>query len=378
MRPLVPRNHRGAARGHGRGTALALVAAALLAAAPGAAAEDFAGLAVLSEYQVALAAGATAVTATDVDGDGLRDPVAAFPEGVLIQLAAGPPILLDHQARALAPGAALPGGGTESLLAVTQGAILALDVPSGRERVLAEADATALAAGDVDGDGTSEVFALASGNVVGIGADGSALDPVTAEGDVLLLAAGDFLGRGHDQLALARAAGAIEIVDFLGDSSFLVEAPPLAALAAQPAAGADRLLAVIGDPVTVAEIDLEGAGPTLFAPGPAAVTVLDPFLFLRLWDEPTAGTFVRGNVNGDVKVDIRMGVAILLDLFLGQRAREVCRKALDTDDSGALEITDAIALLLFPLRERPSTSAALPECRNRPDSGRPRVPAVKR
>jgi hypothetical protein len=344
-RATVRRRHRRVPR--------AIAAAALLAVVPGAAAEDFAALGVVSDHDVVLAAGAAAVTAADVDGDGVRDPIAVFPGGVLIQLAAGPPLVLDYQATALAPGAALRGGRTELLLALEPGVILAADVTSGRERVLAELDATALAAGDVDGDGVSEVFALVGGSVVGIGADGSPLDPVAPEGDVLFLAAGDFLGRGRDQLALARAAGAIEVRDFLDDSPPLIEAPALIALASQPAGRRDRLLAVLGDPFTVAEIDLKGAAPALFAPGPGAVTVLDPFLFVRLREPSAAGTFVRGNVNGDAKVDISDGVAILLDLFLGQRAREPCRKALDADDSGALEITDAIALLLHLFANSP-------------------------
>ena len=58
---------------------------------------------------------------------------------------------------------------------------------------------------------------------------------------------------------------------------------------------------------------------------------------------PTA--FVRGEVNRDGHIDLSDGVAILLVLFAGQTTS--CEDALDSDDNGALEITDAIRLLQF-------------------------------
>jgi hypothetical protein len=60
-----------------------------------------------------------------------------------------------------------------------------------------------------------------------------------------------------------------------------------------------------------------------------------------------AATFIRGNVNTDTSVNISDPVAILNDLFLGQRAPAVCRDALDSDDSGRLDITDAVYILNF-------------------------------
>jgi len=55
--------------------------------------------------------------------------------------------------------------------------------------------------------------------------------------------------------------------------------------------------------------------------------------------------FVRGEVNQDGHIDLSDGVTILLVLFVGQAT--TCEDALDTDDTGVLEITDAIRLLQF-------------------------------
>ena len=61
----------------------------------------------------------------------------------------------------------------------------------------------------------------------------------------------------------------------------------------------------------------------------------------------TSGTaFVRGEVNRDGQIDLSDGVTILLVLFAGL-ANPGCDDAMDTDDTGTLEITDAIRLLQF-------------------------------
>jgi hypothetical protein len=62
-------------------------------------------------------------------------------------------------------------------------------------------------------------------------------------------------------------------------------------------------------------------------------------------DAAPAGSFIRGDVNGDLQTDMSDAVAILLDLFGGQPASAPCRDALDVNDDGAIEIADAIALL---------------------------------
>jgi IPT/TIG domain len=61
-----------------------------------------------------------------------------------------------------------------------------------------------------------------------------------------------------------------------------------------------------------------------------------------------AGTpFVRGDSNGDDHVDLADAVSIFNDLFLGIPARASCRDALDTDDTGDLDLTDGVAVLLY-------------------------------
>ena len=53
---------------------------------------------------------------------------------------------------------------------------------------------------------------------------------------------------------------------------------------------------------------------------------------------------MRGEVNGDGKVDLSDAVSILQYLFLGLRQPN-CLEAADVDDSGRLDISDAIYLL---------------------------------
>lgn len=60
---------------------------------------------------------------------------------------------------------------------------------------------------------------------------------------------------------------------------------------------------------------------------------------------PSSTYFVRGDVNADSNLDISDPIAILRDLFVGDAAPLVCRKAADVDDSGTLNLSDAIRLL---------------------------------
>jgi hypothetical protein len=57
--------------------------------------------------------------------------------------------------------------------------------------------------------------------------------------------------------------------------------------------------------------------------------------------EPAGGGFVRGDANGDGKIDLSDGIAILQFLFLGA-SEPACRDAADVDDNGRFELTDAI------------------------------------
>ncbi|MEM7234087.1 MAG: hypothetical protein AAF517_18060 [Planctomycetota bacterium] len=69
--------------------------------------------------------------------------------------------------------------------------------------------------------------------------------------------------------------------------------------------------------------------------------------------------FLRGDVNGDERIDISDPVLLLLVLFAG-RASE-CDDALDVDDSGTLSISDAIYELNFLFRAGSPMAAPYPE-----------------
>jgi hypothetical protein len=63
--------------------------------------------------------------------------------------------------------------------------------------------------------------------------------------------------------------------------------------------------------------------------------------------EPAATLFVRGDANDDGLTDISDPLSIVFDLFLERPAPAPCRDALDADDSGAVNLADAVALLDF-------------------------------
>jgi len=77
-------------------------------------------------------------------------------------------------------------------------------------------------------------------------------------------------------------------------------------------------------------------------------------LGVTLIDEPPEPSFVRGEANGDGKVDVADAVAILGHLFGGKNLE--CRSAADANDDGRLDIADAVSLLgyLFAAGEPPS------------------------
>ena len=57
----------------------------------------------------------------------------------------------------------------------------------------------------------------------------------------------------------------------------------------------------------------------------------------------TEKPFIRGDVNGDTKVDLGDAVSILFGLFGGRTI--ACLKSADTNDDGAVDVTDAVDLL---------------------------------
>lgn len=70
--------------------------------------------------------------------------------------------------------------------------------------------------------------------------------------------------------------------------------------------------------------------------------------------------FLRGDANGDGKVDIADPITSLAHGFLGDPV--TCREALDADGSGAIEITDAILLLSHLFLGTEAPPAPYPEC----------------
>ena len=71
--------------------------------------------------------------------------------------------------------------------------------------------------------------------------------------------------------------------------------------------------------------------------------------------------FRRGDVTADSARDITDGVDILLALFEGKFHLE-CRDAADVDDSGAVDISDAIRLLGFLFLGGPAPAQPFPDC----------------
>ncbi len=70
--------------------------------------------------------------------------------------------------------------------------------------------------------------------------------------------------------------------------------------------------------------------------------------------------FVRGDSNGDGRVDISDPLLILGYLFLGDPAR--CKEAMDIDAGGAIDLADAVALLTYQFLDGFPPRAPFPDC----------------
>jgi hypothetical protein len=83
------------------------------------------------------------------------------------------------------------------------------------------------------------------------------------------------------------------------------------------------------------------------------------------YEPPVIGGFIRADANGDESYDISDPIFLLLYLFL--RGREPpCRDAADIDDSGVLDITDAIYALSNLFGGGPPPPAPFPGCGHDP------------
>ncbi len=132
-----------------------------------------------------------------------------------------------------------------------------------------------------------------------------------------------------------------------------------------------------GSPVVVLP-DLEAAGNLThlvvdaqwlpsFVAGTRIGVILQALDGLELAASPLCGgaplkdqTFVRGDSNGDGTLDISDPINTLLLLYSTSRPI-VCPDAADADDSGNLEITDAIVLFSYLFQRGPSPSSPFPD-----------------
>ncbi len=70
-------------------------------------------------------------------------------------------------------------------------------------------------------------------------------------------------------------------------------------------------------------------------------------------------TFVRGDAQGDLSVNISDAVAVLAHLFNGRPVR--CVDAADVDDNGTVEITDALFIVGYLFLEGEPPRAPFPD-----------------
>ena len=71
--------------------------------------------------------------------------------------------------------------------------------------------------------------------------------------------------------------------------------------------------------------------------------------------------FIRGNCNGDDKIDIADGIWILNDLFQGGPT-STCLVACDSNDDSLMDAADAIFVISYRLLSGPAPSAPWPDC----------------
>jgi hypothetical protein len=76
----------------------------------------------------------------------------------------------------------------------------------------------------------------------------------------------------------------------------------------------------------------------------------------------TGVPFVRGDTNFDGEVDLSDAVLTLFYLFNGAEQPHDCRDAMDSDDNGRLEVTDAVAVLVFLFIDSTPLRPPFPGC----------------
>ena len=81
---------------------------------------------------------------------------------------------------------------------------------------------------------------------------------------------------------------------------------------------------------------------------------------------PVEGRFIRGDANGDGRIDIADAIWALSSLFVGGPPT-ACPDAADANDDSAVDVSDPIFLLGYQFLGSRAPSAPFPECGNDPD-----------
>jgi hypothetical protein len=100
----------------------------------------------------------------------------------------------------------------------------------------------------------------------------------------------------------------------------------------------------------------------------AAVCNFDVASITIRFVEAPVTQFVRGNANGDLKVDIADAIWMLNDLFLGGPTT-TCKDAADANGDGSLSISDPIFLFDFQFLGGEPPPAPYPGCGTAPPEG---------
>jgi hypothetical protein len=79
-------------------------------------------------------------------------------------------------------------------------------------------------------------------------------------------------------------------------------------------------------------------------------------------DECEQRSFVRGDISADARLDLGDAIAVLQLLFLGVAPEVRCLRSADANDTGAVNLTDAVYLLRFLFLGGPEVEAPYPGC----------------
>ncbi|MCA8960152.1 MAG: VCBS repeat-containing protein [Planctomycetes bacterium] len=193
-------------------------------------------------------------------------------------------------------------------------------------------------AGDLDNDGDIDLAVASSDNGLNVVA-------------VFLNAAGAFTGPTNFPTGGADPSGlAMADFDFDGSIDVAVSNNDSGNVSVLPGNGdgtlGTALLFAVGttpEVVIVGDFDADGK-PDLVVPNRDSNNVT--LLRNTSAGTPPAGTnFVRGNVNGDLMVDISDAVYALASLFITGSDAPACVDSADVNDDGTFDISDAVYLL---------------------------------